>query len=148
MHKQIGQQRGDNTSLRCPFIPAYDHPIFFLHWCSKPALNVQQDPPAVRVTSNRFHQKSMIDIVEKPQDIKLQNPVMPPATLAGDRYGLMSRFARSITVRIIMEMWFNLRFEHELTTACAIRSETVGIPKVLSPPDFFGIATAFTGGGK
>src|SRR5947199_2337324 len=34
------------------------------------------------------------------------------------------------------------------TTICAIRSETVGIPNVLSPPLAFGIFTVRTGGGK
>ncbi len=37
---------------------------------------------------------------------------------------------------------------HELNTRSIEILETVGIPRVLSPPDFFGIATAFTGGGK
>jgi hypothetical protein len=34
------------------------------------------------------------------------------------------------------------------TTICAVLSATVGTPSVLVPPLFFGIATAFTGGGK
>jgi hypothetical protein len=35
-----------------------------------------------------------------------------------------------------------------LTTVCAIRSDTVGIPSFLVPPSAFGISTCFTGGGK
>src|ERR1035441_746077 len=35
-----------------------------------------------------------------------------------------------------------------LTTVCAIRSDTVGIPSFLTPPFAFGISTCFTGGGK
>jgi hypothetical protein len=35
-----------------------------------------------------------------------------------------------------------------LTTICAIRSLTVGTPKILSPPLLFGMETARTGGGK
>src|SRR5215813_7002897 len=35
-----------------------------------------------------------------------------------------------------------------LTTVCAIRSDTVGIPSFLVPPVAFGISTCFTGGGK
>src|ERR1700733_15826353 len=34
------------------------------------------------------------------------------------------------------------------TIICAVLSPTVGTPKILSPPLFFGIGTAFTGGGK
>jgi len=44
-----------NPTLRCPLIPVDERPILFLHWRSKPALNIQQHPPAIRVTSNRFH---------------------------------------------------------------------------------------------
>ena len=35
-----------------------------------------------------------------------------------------------------------------LTTVCAMRSDTVGIPSFLVPPFAFGISTCFTGGGK
>jgi hypothetical protein len=35
-----------------------------------------------------------------------------------------------------------------LTTVCAIRSDTVGIPSFLVPPFAFGISTCLTGGGK
>src|ERR1022692_4168495 len=35
-----------------------------------------------------------------------------------------------------------------LTTVCAIRSDTVGIPNFLVPPFAFGISTCLTGGGK
>src|SRR6516162_7963266 len=35
-----------------------------------------------------------------------------------------------------------------LTTICATRSATVGTPKILSPPLFWGMETARTGGGK
>jgi hypothetical protein len=35
-----------------------------------------------------------------------------------------------------------------LITICVIQSDTTGTSKILTPPDFFGIGTAFTGGGK
>jgi hypothetical protein len=35
-----------------------------------------------------------------------------------------------------------------LTAVCAILSDTVGTPNTRTPPDFFGIGTLFTGGGK
>ncbi len=35
-----------------------------------------------------------------------------------------------------------------LTTVYAIRSATVGTPRIRTPPDFLGISTAWTGGGK
>src|SRR5947209_2914840 len=35
-----------------------------------------------------------------------------------------------------------------LTTVCAIRSETVGMPSLRVPPFAFGISTCLTGGGK
>ncbi len=34
------------------------------------------------------------------------------------------------------------------TTVWAILPATVGTPRILTPPDAFGISTAFTGGGK
>ena len=40
------------------------------------------------------------------------------------------------------------RSRYMATTVCAILSATVGIPRILTPPDAFGISTAFTGGGK
>jgi hypothetical protein len=35
-----------------------------------------------------------------------------------------------------------------LTTVCPIRSDTVGMPSFLKPPDFFAISTCLTGGGR
>src|ERR1035437_3768818 len=35
-----------------------------------------------------------------------------------------------------------------LTTVCAMRSDTVGIPSLRKPPFAFGISTCLTGGGK
>ena len=41
-----------------------------------------------------------------------------------------------------------MAWSHSLTAVCAILSDTVGTPNTRTPPDFFGIGTAFTGGGK
>ena len=56
----------------------------------------------------------MIDVVKQTPDIKLQYPIVPPTTLAGDFKGLMSRFAGSVTVGIRMKMRLQLRFQRQL----------------------------------
>jgi hypothetical protein len=114
VQKQVRQQWRNNTTLRRASISPGQRTILPLHRHSEPTFDIQQHPLAVRVTPNSFHQKSMVDLVKQAPDVELQHPVVPPAPFAGDLYGLMSRLARSIAVRVLMKIWLDLRFQDKL----------------------------------
>jgi hypothetical protein len=65
-----------------------------------------------------------------------------------DAYCLQSRFSRSVAVRVRqgygIQVRLNQLFDHHLPNPIAYG----GTPKILSPPLFFGMETARTGGGK
>jgi hypothetical protein len=51
-------------------------------------LNVKDDPLIVCVLADSFHQQFMIYIIEQPFDIEFQYPIVFPASLPGNRYGV------------------------------------------------------------
>src|SRR6201996_6906848 len=90
----------------------------------------------------------MIDLIESRLDVELDHPVILPAPLSGDGDRLFCRSSRPISIGIWMKIGSSVGSIFRLTTVCAIRSDTVGIPSFLVPPFAFGISTCFTGGGK
>jgi len=81
--------------------------------------------------SQSLHQKPMIDMIKQTFDVKLHDPIVTPASLTRYRIALCADFLG--------------RYPKEFSSKTA---ETVGTPKTLVPPDFSGIATALTDGGK
>ena len=72
-----------------------------------------------------------------------------PAATSGDSDCLQRRFSRTIPVANRSQKIGSSRdSSHVFTAVCAILSATVGMPNIRTPPDFFGIGTALTGGGK
>src|SRR3954467_14785785 len=98
--------------------------------------------------TDRLHDQFMIQIVKEPFDVQIDHPVGPPAPLPrrGDR--VQRRSPGSIPVGIGMEVRLHSGPRCILTTICATRSPTVGMPNALDPPLAFGISTSRTGGGK
>jgi hypothetical protein len=46
------------------------------------SLNVEQQPPAIRVLANSAHQQLVVDVVKEGLDVTIQNPVVAPASFA------------------------------------------------------------------
>lgn len=90
----------------------------------------------------------MIDVVEQTFNVKFQHPIISPTSGSCDSNGINRRFTRSLSIGVGVKYRFHDRLKDNFTVICAIRSETVGIPNILTPPFFFGISTALTGGGK
>lgn len=74
------------------------------------------------------HQELLINIVEEPFDVQVNNPVVVPATLACLPYRLMSRFPWSVTVGIRVEVILQFRLQyllgHHLGYAVSNRGDT------------------------
>ena len=67
----------------------------------------------------------MIDTVKEAFDIEVQYPVVSPATLASNPYGLNRRLPRPIPIRVQMEVFFQDRlqipFDYRLGNAVRYR---------------------------
>ena len=53
----------------------------------------------------------MVNVIKKTFDIKIQNPIKLPATTPCCVESIQCRFARTISVRIYIEHWFQNRFQ-------------------------------------
>jgi hypothetical protein len=67
---------------------------------------------------NRPKQKLVVDVVKKTFDIKLQDPIILPATLTRDAYRIERRLSRPIAVRVWQEIglyrWLKRLLDHHL----------------------------------
>ena len=94
--------------LRC------EAPIPFvlqLHRGLQPALDIEQHPSAVRVFAERLEQQLVIDAVEEPFDVEVNDPVGAPAAPSCRPDGVDRRSARSVPVRVRMEPRLQQRLE-------------------------------------
>ena len=70
----------------------------------------------------------MVDVVKQPFDVKLQNPVIPPASLARDSYRIQRRFSGSVAVGVRQKarLYHRLNdlFDHHLGHAVGHRWNT------------------------
>src|SRR5688572_5027098 len=94
------------------------------------------------------HQQVRLDAIEERLDIEINDPVVTPASLPRHAYRIERRFAGTISIGILMEFRLHLGSRWRLTTICAMRSATVGMPNGRVLPSLFGISTRRTGGGK
>lgn len=107
VHEQICKYRTDDTALR-----RAGGPLFF---CSRPSfgrgrqpsLDVENDPRAVRMFSNCFYEQLMVDVVEQTFNVKLQHPVISPASGSGHSNRIICGFSRSVPVGVRMKDWFH-----------------------------------------
>ena len=63
---------------------------------------------------HRSHHQVPIEIVKETFDIQIDHPVATPATLTRHPHRIQGRLAGSIPVRVGMEVWFDMRFKHQL----------------------------------
>jgi site-specific DNA recombinase len=91
--------RSHHTTLRGAASSFYKYPILH-HGSFQPSFDVEPRPCALDVLVNRLEQKIVRKIVEQPFDVKLQNPIIFPASLARDSDRIQSRFARSVAVGV------------------------------------------------
>jgi hypothetical protein len=82
VQKEIGQQGADDSSLRCPFLPAAKGTIWHLNRRFQPSPDVENHPIAVGVFPYRSHQKFMVNAVKETLDVEVKHPVFSPAPLS------------------------------------------------------------------
>ena len=89
VQKPIGQQWADDRSLRRALFP-FSHPsIRHAHGCLEPPLDRAPPPFAVRVPAQHSSQEFPIEGLEDTLASEITHPVIPPATLARYRQGLL-----------------------------------------------------------
>ena len=111
MHKQIRQNRTDDTPLRGAARTLNNRPILAFHWRPQPSFDVEQRPSALHVLSDSTQQEFVVNIIEQTFYIELKNPIVFPAALARDSYGIESRFTWSIAIRVCQKDCVQIRLD-------------------------------------
>src|SRR5208283_3421201 len=103
MQKEIRQDGTYNPALRSSRHSRHDAAVLHLHRGLQPALNVEQYPRLVRMTSDRLEHQLPIDAVEIGFYVEIEHPVVAPAALTSLTHGIDRRFAGPVTIGVGME---------------------------------------------
>jgi hypothetical protein len=71
VHEKVSQQRRDWGTLRSPFLPGNECSVHHLDRRLQPPLDVEQNPPFIRVVGNRLEKQIMRNAVEGNPDLLL-----------------------------------------------------------------------------
>src|SRR6476661_1084084 len=99
---------GSPTGARSPTLwrprrARYDAAVLHLHGRLQPALDVEQHPRAVRMTTNRREHQPPVDAVEEALDVEIEHPVVAPTALTSRAHGIDRRLAGPVAVGVGME---------------------------------------------
>src|SRR3984893_1394616 len=111
MQKQIRQDGAYDPSLRSSRHSWHDAAIFHLHRGLQPALDVEQHPRLVRMTTDRFEYQLPIDAVEIGFYVEIEHPVVAPAALTSLAHGVDRRFAGPVAIGVGMERRLQTRLQ-------------------------------------
>lgn len=82
MQEQVRQQWTDDAPLWSSCCARLQPSLLRLHRGLQPALDIKQHPTAVRMFAERLEHKLVIDAVEEPFDVEINDPVGAPAALS------------------------------------------------------------------
>src|SRR5437870_109030 len=110
MHEEIHQHGTHDAALRRAAIARTNLTGLGYRGRLQPSPDIQQHPLTVRVLAQCLPQQIVIEIVERSFDVKLEHPVVLPASLTGYPNRILRRARRPIAVRVRVKM----RLEHLL----------------------------------
>jgi len=111
MQKEVGEQRTDHSPLRTAFGSLLQGSVRSLYRRAEPPRDVQSEPRNIGVVRHGFLDQGPIQVVEKPRDVKIDDPVEVPASLPRCPYRVECRSAGSIAVGVRVEDWFHERLQ-------------------------------------
>jgi hypothetical protein len=104
MPEEMRTDRADTTAWRPPWSPLAEGAILALHGGWSPPCPIQEAPWPGRGRAECPQQQRMLTGVKAPLDVQRQAPVRAPTPLPGDAEGLYGRLARSIALRVRMNI--------------------------------------------
>ena len=78
MQEDVRKEGTDDPALRRAFGAGHARPVRSFGGRFQPALDVEQQPPAVRVLPDRTHHEAVIEIIEEAPDVQINDPVVSP----------------------------------------------------------------------
>src|ERR1700693_3648105 len=103
MKEQVGRERADDPTLRRTRHARHDAAVLHLHRRLQPALDIEQYPRTVRMTTDRLEQQLPIDAVEVTFNVDVEHPIVSPAPLTGLTHSIDRRSSGPVAIRVGME---------------------------------------------
>src|SRR6201998_2912786 len=105
MQKQIRQDGAYDPSLRRSRHSRHHAAILHLHRSLQPALDVEQHPRSVRMTTDRPERQLPIDAVEIGFYVEIEHPVVAPTALTSSAHGVDRRFAGPLAIGVRISLF-------------------------------------------
>ncbi|WP_420389968.1 hypothetical protein [Marinobacter sp.] len=119
------------------------------HGGDQPALWIEQNPARPGMMANCLQQHLMVDIVEEPLNIEVDDPVILLAALPGLCQCLMRGLVWPVPIGARVEVFLQPRLQGLLDHHLGDTIRHSGkIPRGRALPSLFGISTRLTGGGR
>src|SRR3954464_1720364 len=111
MQKQIRQGGAYDSALRSSRHSRHDAAILHLYRSLQPALDIEQHPRLVRMTTDRPEHQLPIDAVEIGFYVEIEHPVIAPTALTSLAHGGDRRFAGPVAIGVSMEHRLQTRLQ-------------------------------------
>src|SRR5271168_4629388 len=111
MQEQIRQDGAYDPSLRSSRRARHDAAVLHLHRSLQPALDVEQHPGLVRMTTDRPEHQLPIDTVEVGFYVEIEHPVVAPTALTSLAHGVDRRFAGPVAIGVGMKHRLQTRLQ-------------------------------------
>src|SRR5258707_1674033 len=111
MQKQIRQDGANDPSLRSSRHSGHDVAIFQLARSLQPALDIEQHPRLVCMTTDRPKHQLPIDGGEIGFYVEIEHPVVAPTTLTSLAHGIDRRFAGPVAIGVGVERRLQTRLK-------------------------------------
>src|SRR5476651_1837006 len=111
VQEQIRQDWAYNPALRSSRDSRHDAAILQLDRSLQPALDIEQHPRLVRMTTDRPEHQLPIDAVEIGFYVEIEHPVIPPAALTSLAHGIDRRSAGPVAVGVNMKHRLQTRLQ-------------------------------------
>src|SRR3954468_18768571 len=118
MQKQIRQGGAYDSALRSSRHSRHDAAILHLYRSLQPALDIEQHPRLVRMTTDRPKHQLPIDAVEIGFYVEIEHPVIPPTALTSLAHGIDRRFAGPVAIRVGVERRLQTRLKVATDKEC------------------------------
>src|SRR5262249_22503583 len=101
------------------------HTVCVFHWRRQPPFDVEQRPFTRYVFPDSPQQEFVVDIIEWTFDIKLEDPLIFPASLTRNTHSIERRFLRPVAIGVYQEYLVQIRldelFDNHLSNSISYR---------------------------
>jgi hypothetical protein len=89
MQKDVRENRAYDSSLRCSSVARHALSIWQHDIGAQPSLHIQQNPPAISESAHCSQHERVVEVIEEPLDIEVENPLGTPAALPRTAHSLV-----------------------------------------------------------